>query len=152
MDKVEVRAVIKYFCKKGMSPKEIHDKFIKTLGNESPFYVRACAQSDHMWQEKKPVWCSYSNRHRFWGSSVYLDQYQGCPRSPLDVSPECWPKIKRRTNLIFLNISCLCMKMTLRNLCFMLCRKMRPGSITWILRPKSRVCNGSIQAHPLLRN
>ena len=38
MDKVEVRAVIKYFCKKGMSPKEIHDSFIKTLGDESSSY------------------------------------------------------------------------------------------------------------------
>ena len=32
------RAVVKYFCKKGMSPKEIHEDFIKTLGNESPSY------------------------------------------------------------------------------------------------------------------
>ena len=39
MDRVEVRAVIKYFCKKGnCPPKEIHDNFIKTLGDESPFY------------------------------------------------------------------------------------------------------------------
>ena len=38
MDKVEVRAVIKYFCKKGLSLKEIHDNFFKTLGDESPFY------------------------------------------------------------------------------------------------------------------
>ena len=29
MEKVEVRAVIKYLCKQGMSPKEIHDE----LGN-----------------------------------------------------------------------------------------------------------------------
>ena len=36
MDKVEVRAVIKYFCKKGMSPKETHDDFTETLGDESP--------------------------------------------------------------------------------------------------------------------
>ena len=36
MDKVEVRAVIKYFFKKGMSLKEIHDDFIKTLWDESP--------------------------------------------------------------------------------------------------------------------
>ena len=36
MDKVEiqVRAVTKQFCKKGMSQKEIHDNFIKTLGDE----------------------------------------------------------------------------------------------------------------------
>ena len=36
MDKVEVRTVIKYFCKKGISPKEFHDNFIKTL--DSPSY------------------------------------------------------------------------------------------------------------------
>ena len=30
----------KYFCKKGMSPKEIHDNFIKTLGDESPYSRR----------------------------------------------------------------------------------------------------------------
>ena len=33
MGKVEVRAVIKYLCKKGMTPKEIHEDFMKTLGN-----------------------------------------------------------------------------------------------------------------------
>ena len=36
MNKVEVRAIIKYFCKKGMSQNEIHDDFIKTLKDESP--------------------------------------------------------------------------------------------------------------------
>ena len=34
----KVGAVIKYFCKKGMSSKEIHDDFIKPLGNESSSY------------------------------------------------------------------------------------------------------------------
>ena len=34
MDKVEARAFIKYFCKKGMSPKIIYDDFIKILGDE----------------------------------------------------------------------------------------------------------------------
>ena len=38
MVKVEVRAVIKYRCKMRMSPKEIHEEFIETLGKESPFY------------------------------------------------------------------------------------------------------------------
>ena len=38
MEKDEVRAVIKYFCKKGMSPTEIHDYFIKTLGDEYSSY------------------------------------------------------------------------------------------------------------------
>ena len=38
MEKVEVRAVIKYLCKKGMSSKEIHEDFMETLGKESPSY------------------------------------------------------------------------------------------------------------------
>ena len=37
MEKVEVRAVIKYLCKKGMSPKEIHEDFMETLGKEVSF-------------------------------------------------------------------------------------------------------------------
>ena len=37
----EVKAVIKYFCKKGMFPKEIHADFIKTFGNESLSYRTA---------------------------------------------------------------------------------------------------------------
>ena len=37
MEKLEIRAVIKYFCKKGMPPKEIHADFMKTLGKESPY-------------------------------------------------------------------------------------------------------------------
>ena len=37
---VEVKAVIKYFCKNGMYPKEIHDNFIKTLWDESPSYSK----------------------------------------------------------------------------------------------------------------
>ena len=36
--KLEIRAVIKYFCKKGMPPKEIHEDFMETLGKESPSY------------------------------------------------------------------------------------------------------------------
>jgi hypothetical protein len=38
MDKVEIRAVIKYLCKKGMFPKGIHEDFMDTLGKESPSY------------------------------------------------------------------------------------------------------------------
>ena len=37
MEKLEIRAFIKYFCKKGMHPKEIHEDFMETLGKESPF-------------------------------------------------------------------------------------------------------------------
>ena len=38
MEKLEIRAVIKYFCKKGMPTKEIHEDFMETLGKESPSY------------------------------------------------------------------------------------------------------------------
>ena len=38
MEKLEIRAVIKYFCKKGMPPKEIPEDFMETLRNESPSY------------------------------------------------------------------------------------------------------------------
>ena len=37
-EKVEVRTVIKYLCKKGMTPKEIHEDFMITPGNESHSY------------------------------------------------------------------------------------------------------------------
>ena len=36
MEKLEVRVVIKYFCKKGMPSKEIREDFMETLGKESP--------------------------------------------------------------------------------------------------------------------
>ena len=36
-----MRAVMKYLCKNGMTPKEIHEDFMKTLGNESPSYSTA---------------------------------------------------------------------------------------------------------------
>ena len=35
MEKPESRAVIKYFCRKVMPPKEIHEDFVETLGMES---------------------------------------------------------------------------------------------------------------------
>ena len=38
MEKVEVRTVIKYLCRKGVTPKEIHEDFMKTLWNEPPSY------------------------------------------------------------------------------------------------------------------
>ena len=37
MEKLEIRAVVKYFCKKGMHPKEILEDFMEILGKESPF-------------------------------------------------------------------------------------------------------------------
>ena len=42
MEKLEIRAVMKFFCNKGMPPKE---DFMETLGKESPSYstVKICA-------------------------------------------------------------------------------------------------------------
>ena len=36
IERLEIRAVIKYFCKKVMSPKENHEDFMETFGMESP--------------------------------------------------------------------------------------------------------------------
>ena len=38
MEETEKRAVIKYLLKKGMSPKEIHEDMVDTLGDDSPAY------------------------------------------------------------------------------------------------------------------
>jgi histone-lysine N-methyltransferase SETMAR len=38
MDKTEYRAVIKFFVKEGLTPKEIHSKLIKVYGNSSPSF------------------------------------------------------------------------------------------------------------------
>jgi len=38
MDKIEYRAVIKFFVKKGLPPNEIHSKFIKVYGDSSPSF------------------------------------------------------------------------------------------------------------------
>ena len=38
MEKLEIRVVIKYFCRTGMSPKETHKDFMKILRKESLSY------------------------------------------------------------------------------------------------------------------
>ena len=38
MDKIEYRAVIKFFVKEGLTPNEIHLKFIKVYGGSSPSF------------------------------------------------------------------------------------------------------------------
>jgi hypothetical protein len=38
MDKIEYRTVIKFFVKEGLTPNEIHLKFIKVYGDSSPSF------------------------------------------------------------------------------------------------------------------
>jgi histone-lysine N-methyltransferase SETMAR len=38
MDKIEYREVIKFFVKEGLTPNEIHSKFIKDYGDSSPSF------------------------------------------------------------------------------------------------------------------
>jgi transposase len=38
MDKIEYCAVIKFFVKEGLRPKEIHSKFINVYGDSSPSF------------------------------------------------------------------------------------------------------------------
>jgi transposase len=38
MDKIEYRAFIKFFVKEGLTPNEIHSKFIKVYGDSSPSF------------------------------------------------------------------------------------------------------------------
>ena len=38
MDKIEYRAVIKFFVKEGLMPNEIHSKFINVYGVSSPSF------------------------------------------------------------------------------------------------------------------
>jgi transposase len=38
MDKIEYRAVIKFFVKEGLTANEIHSKFVKVYGDSSPSF------------------------------------------------------------------------------------------------------------------
>jgi transposase len=40
-DKIEFRAVIKFFVKEGLTPNEIHSKFIKVYGDSSPSFSKS---------------------------------------------------------------------------------------------------------------
>jgi transposase len=45
VDKIEYRTVIKFFLKEGLTPNEIHSKFIKVYGFSSPSFstIKKCA-------------------------------------------------------------------------------------------------------------
>ena len=65
MEKVEVRAVIRYLRIKGISPKEIHEDFMEILGKDSPSYST----------EKK--WVAEFRRGR---ESIEDDEWFGRPK------------------------------------------------------------------------
>ena len=65
LDKLEIRVVIKYFCKKGMFPKEIHEHFMEILGKESSFYSTV------------KTWAAVFKRK---GESVEDDRRSGLPK------------------------------------------------------------------------
>jgi transposase len=66
MDKIEYRAVIKFFVKEGLTQNETHSKFIKFYGDSSPSFSTI----------KK--WTAEFKRDR---TSLEGDPGKGCPKS-----------------------------------------------------------------------
>ena len=69
LEKPEIRTIIKNFCKKGMSPKEIHENFMETLWKRSRYST-------------VKQWAAEFKRGR---ESVEDDGWSGCPKyAPTD--------------------------------------------------------------------
>ena len=66
MDKTEYRVVIKFFVKEGLTPNEIHSKFIKVYGNSCPSFSTI------------PKWAAEFKRGR---TSLEDDPREGRPKS-----------------------------------------------------------------------
>jgi hypothetical protein len=66
MDKIEYRAVIKFWLKEGLTPKEIHSKFIKVYGASSPLFLTI-----RKWAAEFKYGCI----------SLEDDPREGCPKS-----------------------------------------------------------------------
>jgi hypothetical protein len=66
MDKIEYRAIIKFFVKKGFTPKEIHSKFKKVHGDSSPLFSTIKKQA-----------AKFKRGH----TSLEDDPREGCPKS-----------------------------------------------------------------------
>jgi len=66
MDKIEYRAVIKFFEKEGLKQNEIHSKFIKVYGDSSPSFSTITK------------WAAEFKRGR---TSLEDDPRKGCPES-----------------------------------------------------------------------
>ena len=119
-----------------MSPKEIHDDFIKTFGEESPSYsmvkkwaaefrrrrawriIKEATRVKNIEPVHNLIMCDRRSRHdtdrqigiSFGAVESILNNILGISR----VSAR-WVPRRRRAGLIFLSIFCLSMKMTLRN-------------------------------------
>jgi transposase len=66
MDKIEYHAVKKFFVKEGLTPNEIHSKFIKVYGDSSPLFSTV-----KKWATK------FKSGH----TSLEDDPREGCPKS-----------------------------------------------------------------------
>jgi hypothetical protein len=60
MDKIEYRAIIKFFVKEGLMPNEIHSKFIKVYGDSSPSFSTIKKWAAEF---KRIVKCLYHQQH-----------------------------------------------------------------------------------------
>jgi transposase len=65
-DKIEYRAVIRFFVKEGLTPSEIHSKFIKIYGGFSPSFSTI-----------KKLAAKFKRGH----TSLEDDPREGCPKS-----------------------------------------------------------------------
>jgi hypothetical protein len=66
MDKIENCAVIKFFVKEGLTPNEIHLKFIKVYGDSSPWF---------------PTIKKWAAEFKHDHTSLQDDLHEGCPKS-----------------------------------------------------------------------
>ena len=66
MDKIQYRAVIKFFVKEGLKPNKIHSKFIKVYGDSSPSF-----STIKKWAAK------FKRGH----TSLEDDTHEGCPKN-----------------------------------------------------------------------
>ena len=174
MEKVEVRAVLNYLVRR-KSPKEIHEDFMETLGNECASHstvkklaaefrrVRESIEDDERSGCRKEtttdvnveivhslVICDRRRNPRDIASEVGISF--GAVQSILTdilrmskVSARWVPRMLTEVGLIFRGIYYLAVRMTLRNLWTELRASGRLGFITLIRNLKSKTCSGIIQ-------
>jgi len=85
MDKIQYRAVIKFFVKEGLTPNEIHSKFINVYEDSSPSFSSI----------KK--WAAQSKRGR---TSLEDDPREGRPKSA--TTPEIIEQVQKKKKSSFI--------------------------------------------------